>query len=338
MAADGGVKKDFFISYAGADQAWAEWVAWVLEDAKYTVLIQAWDFHFGDNFVANMQNALEGSERTIAILSEAYFASKFCQDEWTVALAKSTPDTPRLLPIRIADVERKGLFAPIASLDLFGILEPAARDRLLAAVKQTRAKRATASPFPDVAAAPAAPIPPKPPFPGALPAIWNLAHRNPNFTGRVAQLEALRAHLTGGSTAAVTQAASISGLGGIGKSQLAIEYAYRYRADYDLAWWLRRGTGVTRHRLCHARPRARPAGEGRSRAGGGAGRGARLAGGAPALAPHLRQCGSTRPTQGPAAARRDGPCPYYQPQSQFRWPRQGVAVGSVAAGGIDRVS
>ena len=237
MAADGGAKKHFFISYTGADQAWAEWVAWVLEDAKYSVLIQAWDFHFGDNFVANMHEALEGSERTIAILSEAYFASKFCQDEWTPALAKSTHDDRRLLPIRIADVERKGLFAPIASLDLFGLEKEVAKERLLAAVTLKRAKPTTEPAFPPGRAVAAAK--PEPPFPGALPAIWNLTHRNPNFTGRVAQLEALRAHLTGGSTAAVTQAASISGLGGIGKSQLAIEYAYRYRADYDLAWWLR---------------------------------------------------------------------------------------------------
>ena len=236
MAAETGPKKDFFISYTGADVAWAEWVAWVLKDAGFSTLIQKWDFHFGGNFVANMHNALEGSERTIAILSEAYFASKFCEDEWTAALAKSTPDNRRLLPIRIADIARPGLFAPIASLDLFDLDEVVAKERLLAAVKQTRAKPSAAPRFPGAAAKPAQPAPR---FPGALPAIWNLPRRNPTFTGRAAPLDALRASLNGGSAAAVTQPAGITGLGGIGKSQLAIEYAYRYRADYDLAWWLK---------------------------------------------------------------------------------------------------
>lgn len=236
MVADTGPKKDFFISYTGADVAWAEWVAWVLEDAQYTVLIQKWDFHFGDNFVANMHKALENSERTIAILSEAYLASTFCRAEWTAAFAKSTPDTPRLLPIRIANIEWPGLFAPIASLDLFDIDEVAAKDHVLAAVKKARAKTSAAPPFPVAATKPSQPAPN---FPGALPAIWNLTRRNPNFIGRAAPLNALRASFKGGSAAAVTQAAGITGMGGIGKSQLAIEYAYRYRADYDLAWWLR---------------------------------------------------------------------------------------------------
>ena len=43
--------KDFFISYNGADQRWAEWIAWQLEEANYSVILQAWDFLPGSNFV-----------------------------------------------------------------------------------------------------------------------------------------------------------------------------------------------------------------------------------------------------------------------------------------------
>ena len=43
--------KDFFISYNKADRAWAEWIGWKLEEAGYTVILQAWDFPAGSNFV-----------------------------------------------------------------------------------------------------------------------------------------------------------------------------------------------------------------------------------------------------------------------------------------------
>jgi tetratricopeptide (TPR) repeat protein len=76
-----------------------------------------------------------------------------------------------------------------------------------------------------------------PRFPGALPGVWNVPNRNLNFTGREEYLVALQRQLTSSQHAVVTQA--ISGLGGVGKTQLSIEYSYRYAADYDIVWWIR---------------------------------------------------------------------------------------------------
>jgi tetratricopeptide (TPR) repeat protein len=61
-------------------------------------------------------------------------------------------------------------------------------------------------------------------------------HRNPNFTGREALLDHLNKKLAAGQNTVVTQA--IAGLGGAGKTQLALEYCYRRRDDYDLVYWL----------------------------------------------------------------------------------------------------
>src|SRR5689334_16512978 len=79
--------KDFFISYTGNDRTWAEWLAWVLEEAGYSVVIQAWDFRPGGNFVLDMQKATEAN-RTIAVLSSLYLQKPFPQSEWAAAFAQ----------------------------------------------------------------------------------------------------------------------------------------------------------------------------------------------------------------------------------------------------------
>ncbi|MFF7673797.1 FxSxx-COOH system tetratricopeptide repeat protein [Actinacidiphila glaucinigra] len=74
-------------------------------------------------------------------------------------------------------------------------------------------------------------LPPQPQFGGNLPL------RNRNFTGREELLTVLRQRLASGVTTAVLPEA-LHGMGGVGKSQIAIEYVYRYGKEYELIWWI----------------------------------------------------------------------------------------------------
>ncbi len=61
--------KHYFVSYNLADKAWAEWVSQQVEALGMSVVMQAWDFEAGDNFVARMHAALQQCERMLLILS-----------------------------------------------------------------------------------------------------------------------------------------------------------------------------------------------------------------------------------------------------------------------------
>ncbi|HTK07065.1 MAG TPA: FxSxx-COOH system tetratricopeptide repeat protein [Ktedonobacteraceae bacterium] len=69
--------------------------------------------------------------------------------------------------------------------------------------------------------------------------LWTVPFaQNPCFTGREEILDLLHTRLMAERPIALTQAAAISGLGGIGKTQVAIEYAYRYARQYCAVFWL----------------------------------------------------------------------------------------------------
>ena len=139
----GGERIDFFVSHAGADRAWAEWVAWQLTEAGYTVELDVWDWPAGRNFVTAMSDALERADRVMALFSAAYFErARYTTEEWSAALVHVPGrEQGRLVPVRVEEVPAEkvpAVLRPLVFCDVFGVDEEQARRVLLEAVAGPR--------------------------------------------------------------------------------------------------------------------------------------------------------------------------------------------------------
>ena len=141
--------KDFFVSYTANDEPWAVWIAWQLEQAGYSTVLQAWDFPAGSSFVVEMDKAANGSKRTHAVLSPDYLRSAFGKAEWTAAFADDPVGEKRkLVPVQVRKTQLDGLLRTIVHVDLVGLDEDAARERLLAGLTRGRGRPLEPPPFP----------------------------------------------------------------------------------------------------------------------------------------------------------------------------------------------
>jgi len=73
----------------------------------------------------------------------------------------------------------------------------------------------------------------------ALPPYWHVPFlRNPFFTGSEKILEVLHTRLGSDQVGALTRSSALHGLGGVGKTQIALEYAYRHALEYSAVFWI----------------------------------------------------------------------------------------------------
>ncbi|MGH6816221.1 MAG: TIR domain-containing protein [Hyphomicrobiaceae bacterium] len=213
---------DFFISRASPDATDSSDIGGILEAAGYRVLVQEKDF--ANRSLLDLMNAgLVNGARVIALLSADYLVRDYCTAEWLGALdGDPLNKRRRLIVMRAAPCEPTGLLTLFGYYDLipiagnFGLL----RDTVLAAVRDETIPAARA-------------------YWHAPAAIVHEEIRPLSaFTGRTAELAALDRTLWSNGSVAVTQAAAVQGLGGVGKSMLARHYAWEHRARYAGVWWL----------------------------------------------------------------------------------------------------
>ncbi|WP_377271670.1 FxSxx-COOH system tetratricopeptide repeat protein [Peterkaempfera sp. SMS 1(5)a] len=229
----------FFISYAGSDRLWAEWVGWHVEQAGHQVTLDVWDWRTGDNFVQRMDRAIDQSDAVIALFSKSYFEDeRWTTEEWTAAVARRD----HLIPLALEPITGQDLPPTLAAKlrkNLHGLDETDALTALREAVNGG-ARPTDRPPFPGTTSTPSTAVqadPTKPRLPNAArqPETWNVRRRNPDFSGRETEIVRLRDGLLDGRKAAIQ---ALHGMGGIGKTQLALEYAHRFAGQYDLVWWI----------------------------------------------------------------------------------------------------
>jgi tetratricopeptide (TPR) repeat protein len=227
---------EVFCCYSHADEPWLRKLEIHLGLLKRQGLVSFWHDRLippSTNWAQAIDQHLETASVILLLVSADFLASDYCYSvEMKRALEREAVGEARVIPILVRPVDWKN--APFAHLQAL----PTDAKPLSTWRKQETALADIAAGIRRViedvpllaASAPRA----------ALPAIWNVPYpRNPFFLGRDIELAQMRRHLQEGQATALSQPQAISGLGGIGKSQLALEYAYRYHQDYQMILWAR---------------------------------------------------------------------------------------------------
>jgi hypothetical protein len=221
MPSGPGERYDFFLSRRGSVAAIAQEVADVLTEKGYKVFVQDYDIPLTANFIEEMHEAIKNARDLVVLFTRDYEQSPYTRMEFTSfeANAAQSAEHRRMVILRCEDAPLLGLFAPHVYQDLVGIGDAEERRSRILAALEGRSQALE---------------PPPRLFIGVPPRIAS-------FTGRADELDRLDAILMRDKPAAVTQAslgrAAVQGMGGVGKTSLAIEYAHRFRGLYAGVCW-----------------------------------------------------------------------------------------------------
>ncbi len=228
---------EVFCSYAHEDEAWRQKLETHLSLLKRQGLVSLWHDRLirpGTDWTKAIDANLETASVILLLVSADFLASDYCYSiEMKRALERQEAGEARVIPILVRPADWKS--APFAQLQALPteakpIVSWQNEDTALADVA-AGIRRVIVEELPQLS--PSAPR-------TALPTIWNIPYpRNPFFLGRETELALVRQHLYAGQATALSQPQAIGGLGGVGKTQLVLEYAYRYYQDYQMVLWAR---------------------------------------------------------------------------------------------------
>jgi tetratricopeptide (TPR) repeat protein len=227
---------EIFYSYAHKDETFRSKLETHLSLLQRQGLVTAWhDRHIlpGADWAQAIDEHLERASVILLLISADFLASDYCYGiEMQRALERHQANEARVIPILLRPVDWKD--APFAHLqalptDAKPISTWRNRDAALTDVA-AGIRRVIEDLSLLQASVPRA----------ALPRVWNVPYpRNSFFIGRDEILTRLRTQLQTGQATALSQPQAIIGLGGIGKTQIAVEYAYRFQQDFQVVLWAR---------------------------------------------------------------------------------------------------
>jgi tetratricopeptide (TPR) repeat protein len=226
---------EVFFSYAPADEEWRSELEKHLSLLQRKGLISTWHnrkVSLGTEPAREIDTHLQTSQIILLLISSDFMASEYCWGvELKEAMRRHRAGTACVIPILIRPVDWKE--AP------FGQLQVLPRDGRAVTSWPNRDEAFTQVAEGIRQAVAEWEVHRNVTFTSSLPFL-NMPHeRNPLFTGREDVLERLHQALHAGKTTALTQRQAISGLGGIGKTQTAVEYAFRYQGDYQVIAWVK---------------------------------------------------------------------------------------------------
>ncbi len=225
-----------FISYADADEQLLHELGRHLNLLQQQGLISTWHKRQvipGTNRAEAIDEHLSEASLILLLVSSDFLASDYCYGiEVQRALARQNAREVRVIPILLRPVDWQSTpFGKLQALPSNGKPVTSWPDRDEAFVDIAKGIRAILQDIQPLSIAISSPF---------LPIVWNIPYPpNPFFTGRSEILKRIESQLQqAGQATALSQPQAISGLGGIGKTQIAIEFAYRHRHEYQFVFWV----------------------------------------------------------------------------------------------------
>lgn len=236
----GAARQTVTIHFAGFNRAWAAWIGDRLERRGHRVVYLRWESP-AEVPLAQLLRDLELAEgRILIVVSEWYFQlGPRTHEEWNAALREVVaPDPSRFAAVSVTSATVPAAAAVLAPVDLTNMGAEEAERRLLDRLDLPH------EPQPDVTDATRR----GPRFPAAMPEVWGgVPRRNTRFTGRESLLNDAYHLLQGAEPGAGV--VTLHGMSGVGKTQTAAEYVYRFGSEYDVVWWVNAEKRVTYRRL-----------------------------------------------------------------------------------------